>query len=107
MFRQIERSHPGFRDMHPVESGCGRFSAEEVRRLVPQDLRKHGCPETVFLRVLESRAKGNKEMRTYSREEMRERAKEVARIIALDQDADAQQAAASRVPSYNPRVWEA
>jgi hypothetical protein len=104
MLRPTERHHPSFREMHAVESGCGRFSAEEVRRLVPQDLRKLGCPETVFLRVLESRAQVEKRGSNYlpTATELRERAKEVARIIALDAVKEQE----PPVP-YNPHVcWE-
>src|SRR5436853_7894250 len=89
----VERSHPGFRTLHPIETGCGRFSAEEVRSLMPQDLRKLGCPEHIFLTQLElAAAEKQKEGRTYiplrTPEELRNRAAELGRKIAADDQAD-------------------
>lgn len=79
----VERHHPAFRALQPIERGCGRFSAEEIRRLVPQDLRKIGCPESVFLRILEGNARAD---RSYvpSEEELRAKAEEQRRIIEAD-----------------------
>ena len=117
--RLVERSHPAFRTLQPIEERCGRFSVEEIRNLVPQDLRKLGCPEAVFLGILESRAE---EARCAGRSyrpaavtdaEIRERARQlVAEIAASDAEIDAHEAAkAARLANVpllqnDPAIWE-
>lgn len=104
MQRAIERSHPAFRETYPPTRRCGRFSPEEIRQLVPSDLREHGCPETVFLRILEGNARQD---RNYlpTETELRAKAEQQRKIIEADTNREA--AELKRVPVYNPKVWEA
>ncbi len=91
----MERSHPAFREKQPIEQRCGRFSVDEIRALVPQDLRRLGCPESVFTRILESRAEeAKREGRSYrplavTDAEIRQRAIELGEEIAASDAAAA------------------
>ena len=43
-----------------IETGCGRFSAQECRALLGDnvvDMRSLGCPESIMSKVLEARSK--------------------------------------------------
>jgi hypothetical protein len=70
-----------FGPSHEIRTSVGRFSAEEIRQLMGPDavdVRELGCPEEVFLRVLESRAA----LREVA--EIRQRAAKWGRRIAAD-----------------------
>jgi hypothetical protein len=111
----IERSHPAFRNMAPIEQRCGRFSVEEIRQLVPQDLRKLGCPEATFLSILEHRAEDAKrEGRSFrplpvTAAEWRDRAAAMGEEIAADDSSARAREVLRKAPEalrINPKVWE-
>lgn len=62
--RPVEYSHPHFRAIQPAPirevRAAGRFSSGEVTELMARtgirDLRQLGCPETLFLNLLERKA---------------------------------------------------
>ncbi len=83
---------------------------EEIRQLVPQDLRKLGCPSSVFERILEDRAARaeGREYKAFVTEaetrELRSAAEKWGKIIEAD-NAVAQAQEPRRDPVRPSQIW--
>jgi hypothetical protein len=117
--RPVERSHAAFRNSPEIRTGCGPFSADEIRQLgFAVDIRQLGASEEFFRKALEARAAdARREGRAYRRPaqtdaEIRQQASALAREIA-DSDAAIEAAEAAKAaelkrftPLYNASIWE-